>query len=238
MVSVKVELKGFGKLTDDLNTFASRGFPYAVRDTLNGCAFETQREWRAEVKRTFILRNRYTEQSIRTDKARGTKVEGMAATTGTIAEYMPDQESGGEVRGKGKHKAIPTAVAAGQGQGAKRTRMVRAGLRLQAVNVTQLPQQYGKRRQNAMAIAVAIRKGQRFALLNRMKGSGRAIFEVKATQRRGARVRMLWDMSRGSVHVDREPTLHRAIASSSSQYDRIQYQAVLNQLKRNKVMGY
>lgn len=238
MVDIKVELKGFGKLTDDLNKFAARGLPYAVRDTLTGSAFALQKRWRAEVKSSFTLRNRYTEQSIRVDKAQGAKVESMQAVTGTIAPYMPDQEEGATVRGRGKHKAIPTAIAAGQGQGAKRTRVVRAGLRLQAVNVPTHPlPSMGRRRQNAVLMAIAIRKGERFALLNRIKTKGRAIFEVRGGKRSG-RARMVWDMSRGSVKVHREPTLHRSIASSTADFERAQYAAVLKQLQRNKVFGY
>jgi hypothetical protein len=240
MVEIKVELKGFGRLTDDLEKFAKRAIPYAIRDTLNGSAFALQKEWRSDVKRSFTLRNRFTEQAIRVDKASGTQVSAMEAKTGTIAPYMPDQESGGTVKGKGKHKAIPTAVAAGQGQGAKRTRMVRAGLRLQAVQVEQIPQKYGKRRQNALAIAVALRKGQKHVMLNRTKGNGRAIFEVKGGTkgRKGVRVRMLWNMSRSSVHVDREPTLQRSIGASERTFEQVQYNAMITQLKRNRVVGY
>ncbi len=98
-----------------------------------------------------------------------------------------------------------------------------------------------------MAIAVAIRKSNRFVLLQRAKGGGRAIFEVR-NSRRGAnqhtkgrksvRVRMVWDVSRNSVKVPRAPTLQRSIHASGKHFERIQYQAVLKQLQHNKVMGY
>jgi hypothetical protein len=223
----------------DLNRFASRGVPYMVRDTLTGCAFALQRAWRADVRGAFVLRNKYTEKSIRVDKATGTKVASMEAVTGTIAPFMRDQEEGNTVRGRGKHKAIPTGLAAGQGQGAARTRTVRTGLRLQAINIPSrpMPNIKGKRRQNAIAMAIAIRKGERFVMLNRIKVKGRAIFEVRGGKRSG-RARMLWDMSKGSVKVPREPTLERSIHASARAFEKVQYQATLNQLKRNKVMGY
>jgi hypothetical protein len=238
LVDIKVELKGYDKLRSDLDRFAKRAFPYAVRDTLTGSAFALQKSWREDVRRSFTLRNRFTEQAIRVDKARGTDVSAMQATTGTVAPYMRDQEEGNEVKGKGKHKAIPTAIAAGQGQGAKRTRMVRTGLRLQAVNIPPrtVPIR-GKRRQNAVLMAIAIRKGERFALLNRIKGKGRAVFEVKGGKRSG-RARMVWDMSKGSVKVPREPTLERSINASQRGFEQAQYRAVIKQLQRNKVLGY
>ncbi len=86
-------------------------------------------------------------------------------------------------------------------------------------------------------MAIAIRKGERFALLNRISRKGRGIFEVRGGKRSG-RARLVWDMSRGSVKVPREPTLERSIKHSASAFEAAQYKAVLNQLKRNKVMGY
>lgn len=238
MIGIRVDLRDFKRLSDDLEKMAKRAIPYAIRDTLNGSAFALQKGWRGEVKRTFTLRNRYTEQSIRVDKAQGTSIAGMKAVTGTIAPFMPDQEEGGTVRGRGAHKAIPSAAAAGGALGAKRKSVVRSGFRLSSIQVTQRPlPKYGRRRQNAVAMAIAIRKGERFALLNRIKSKGRAIFEVKGGKRSG-RARLIWDVSRGSVKVPREPTLQRSIALSSRVFEKVQYEAMLTQLRRNKVMGY
>jgi hypothetical protein len=235
---IHIELKGLNRLKRDVELFSKRAVPHAVRETLNGCAFALQKEWRGEVRQSFTLRNKYTERSIQVDRARGIDTRAMQARTGSIAHYMDEQEEGAIVRGGGKHKPIPGPAAAGQAPGGKRTRTVRQGLRLSAITVSHSPlARYGKRRQNAIALAIARRKGERFALLNRSKGGGRGLFEVRGG-RRTLRTRLLYDVSRGSVRVPAEPTLQRSIRKSQRAFEQAQYLAVLRQLKRHKVFGY
>lgn len=237
---IHIRIKGLPELIRGVNAFSKTGVPYAVRDTLNDSAFALRKEWQGEIKRSFTLRNQYTERSIRVDKAQGRDVRSMEARTGSIAAYMAEQEEGATVRGKGKHKAIPAPAAAGQSPGAaKRTRTVRAGLRLSAINVANPAMAgYGKRRQNAIALAIARRRGDRFALLNRAKGKGRGLFEVRGFSKRKVRMRMLYDLSKGSVRVKPEPTLQRSITSSHRAFEQAQAKAFVRQLRRCKVFGY
>lgn len=237
-MSIEVKLQGLEKFQRDLETYRKRAIPYAARDGLNGCAFALMREWRREVKSTFTLRNQYTERSIRVERAQGLNLRTMVAITGSVAPYMGDQEQGAVIRGKGKHKAIPGPAAAGQAPGGKRTRTVRAINRLSAIHVLHVnATRYGRRRQNAVAIAVALRKGQRHVLLNRRRGGGRGLFSVWGT-RRGVRTRLLWDVSRASVRVDPHPTLQRSLDRSRAVFTGILSNAYLAQLRRHKVLGY
>jgi hypothetical protein len=237
-MTIDVKLVGYKKLEQDLGTFAKKAVPYAARNGLNGSAFALQDEWRGEVRRTFTLRNQYTVRSIQVDKAQGLDLRTMQAVTGSVAPFMSDQEEGATVHGKAGKKAIPGPAAAGQAPGGKRTRKVRVGLRLSSITIDQPSTQgYGKRRANAVAIAVAIRKGERFAMLNRRKGGGRGLFEVRGNKR-GARVRLLYNMSKRSVRVPAAPTLQRSIKRAQYRFERAHYQALLYQLKRWKVFGY
>jgi hypothetical protein len=234
-----VDTKDFKKLHRDIATFAKRAYPYAVRNALNGCAFELRKGWQVEIRRAFTTRNSFTERSIRVEKAAGTDIRSMQAVTGSVAPYMGDQEYGGTVRGRGKHKAIPSPVAGGgKAGGGKRPRMVAGRFKLSAISApTQPIAKYGRRRQNAVVLAMAIRKGERFALLNRAKGKGRGIFEIKGLKRK-AKTRLIWNVSKGSVKVMPEPTMRTAVLRSKHAFERVLHDSIVSQLKRNKVFGY
>jgi hypothetical protein len=234
-----VDTRDFRKLHDHLERVRSRALPYAARDALNGCAFELRKEWQEKIRGTFTNRNAFTVRSIRVEKATTLDMRAMQSRTGSVAPYMGDQEEGGEVKGKGKHKAIPSPLAGGgRPGGGKRPRMVSSRFRLSSVNIPQhkVPK-YGKRRQNAVLLAIAIRKGERFALLNRMKGKGRGIFEVKGLKRK-AKTRLIWNVSKGSVHVKPSETMRLSTLSAGHRFERVIYQSLLRQLQRNKLMGF
>lgn len=234
MVEIRVDLRGFEKLSRDLKTFAKRGVPYAIRDALNGSAFAVQKEWKSGVRQSFTLRNRYTEQSIRVDKAKGTNVGSMQSVTGTIADYMDDQEFGASTTGP-----VPGPAAAGNAPGSnKRTRLTRSAFRFGGVGVSRpTAKPLGKRRQNAIALAIAVRKGERFALLNRITSKGKGIFEVKGGKR-GAKTKLIWSLKKGSMKVKPTPTLTKALAMSTGHMNKAINDAFIGQLKRNRVMGY
>ena len=233
---VEVELKDFERLQRDLATFAKRSVPYATRAALTSSAFALREAWQSEIKGSFTLRNSFTERSIRVDKATGTNLQTMQATTGSVASYMGEQEEGATIHGRSKHKPIPGPAAAGQKPGSKRTRLVRAGNKLGAINVLRPITKGSKKRRNAAAIAQAIAKGKKVALLERKKG-GKGLFAVSGGKRK-VRMALLWDLSRGSVKVKPEPTLQRSLRRIESKLDRIHYTELLKQLRRARVFGY
>lgn len=244
-LSVYVDTSDFKKLHDHLARFKKTALPYAARDALNGCAFELRKEWQSQIRTTFTNRNNFTERSIRVEKASGNNLKTMQSRTGSVAAYMGDQEGGATVRGRGKHKAIPAPTAGGGKPGAgRRPKLVSSRYRLSSVSVKQPSlAKYGRRRQNAIVMAIAIRKGERFALLNRAKGKGRGIFEVKGNKRAGkhhsgGKTKLIWNVSQGSVKVKPEPTMRRAVNASAYRFERAIYSALLNQLRRNRLLGY
>lgn len=233
---VSISWKGIDEARRDLQTFASKAVPYAARNALNTIAFEARGEWQRQIKGSFTLRNRFTERSILVTKAQGRDVSRMASFVGSVAPYMGDQESGATVRGKSGLKGIPAPAAAGQQPGGKRTRLVRAANRLGAINVAH-PRLTGSRQQrNAIALAVARRKGQKVALLERPKG-GKGLFRLMGGKRR-IRTRLLWDFSKRSVRVKSEPTLQRTLSAVSRKVPHILLASTLEQLRRNRIFGY
>ena len=55
------------QLESDLKTFARRALPFATKATVNGAAFNAQREAKQNVREDMLTRNRFTEQSIRVE---------------------------------------------------------------------------------------------------------------------------------------------------------------------------
>ena len=240
MIRVQFNPAEFRRYIRDLGKLANRAVPFAMRNALNTGAFELQREWRSETKKSFTLRNPYTVRSIRVTKASGSKLESMRAVVYSDAEYMNKQEYGGIRRGKGGAKAIPAPASAGNAPGsAKRTRTTRAAFALGAINLNQPNLAgYGRRRRNAITLAIAIRRGDRFALLSRSKGKGVGIFELRGKSTRRANIRMLWDFSRASTKTKPNPTLHRSVDTCGPRFQKALKASLLQQLKRHKVFGY
>ena len=239
MATITIDTRDFGRLHSELEKFRKTALPYAQRQALNDCAFELRTQWQVEVKREFTIRSPFTERSIRVEKATGLNTRSMRSVTGSVALYMGDQEEGATIHGKGKHKAIPGPVAGGSPAGsAVRKGLIRSRYRVGAIQVGHPSlAKFGKRRQNTVVMAIAIRKGERFALLNRAKGSGKGLFEVRGLKRSG-KTKLIWDLSKGSVHLHPTPTMHRAAAVCAPRFQRIVESSLITQLKRAKVMGY
>lgn len=232
MIEVTIDAR---KALRDLKAFREKAVPYAIRNALNRAAFHARGEWQAEVRGAFTLRNKYTERSIQVERATGKDTRGMVAKVGSVADYMDEQETGATVRGRSKHKPIPAPTAAGLQPGGKRTRLVRPGNKLAALQVLK-PVGKTPRQRNAVALAMARRKGRKVALLERPRG-GKGFFLLGRGKRKVS-TRLLWDLSRGSVRVKPSPTLQRTLARVEPRLADIHRDAVVEQLRRHKILGY
>lgn len=233
MISVKVDAR---QALKDLKTFRAKALPFAIRNSLNRMAFAAREIWQEEIRSSFVNRNKFTERSILVERANGTNARNMIATVGSTAPYMVDQEHGAVIRGRGKHKPIPGPVAAGQAPGSKRTKLVRPASKLSALHLKHGKGGKSRKQKNAIAIAIAKRGGQRAVLLERPSG-GRGIFKLMGGRKR-VQTRLLWDLSRGSVTVKPEPTLQRTLKRIQPKLETIHRDALVEQLRRHKIMGY
>lgn len=234
---VSVELKDIATIHRDLETFARKALPYGVRNALNRSAFEGRKAWVGELQRSFVLRNTFTTRQLRVVKATGTDVRSMAAFLGSLAPFMRTQEFGGTVKGKGgSAEPIPTSVAAGQAMGSRpRTKQVRRPNWLSNIRLKDGRNRGKSRKQrNAIAVAQAARKGSKFAFVELEERRG----IVRVTGRKRIRVRMLWDLSRRAVRVPATPTLQRTLNAIAPKLPTIHRDALVEQLKRNRVLGY
>ena len=155
---------------------------------------------------------------------------------GSLAAYMETQEFGGMETGGGKYQPIATSYAAGQGRGAKRTKLPRKPNRLQAI---QLRKRTGaglsRKAANQAAIQQAAGGGNKFVFLD--LGRRQGIFKVTGGKRR-PKVQMVWDMSRRYVRIPATPTIGPAVRTTQQRMPQFYSEALVQQLKRHRVFGY
>lgn len=231
-LSVRIDAK---QAVRDLRTFRSSAIPFAVRNALNRSAFLAREVWQEQIRASFTLRNKYTERSILVERAQGRDASAMEARVGSIAAFMGDQEHGATVRGRSGNKGIPGPVAAGLPPGSDRTKLVRGSNKLGALHAIKGHGRSRKQR-NAVAMAMARRRGERVVLLERPAG-GKGLFKLVGGRRK-PQVRLLWDFSRRSVHVQPEPTLQRTLKAIQPRMELIHRNAFVEQLERHKILGY
>ena len=228
---ITVELKGAKETIAALKRMREKAVPFALRNALNTAAFEARSIWQREIRGAFINRNAFTERSIRVEQASRGR---LWSVVGSVAPWLKTQEEGGEVKGKvGHHKVIPRAAAAGQAAGSTRTRLVRGRFMLVAINLAHPSLHGGRRQKNAIAIAMARKQGKNIVLLTRPSG-GKGMFVISGGKR-ALRTKMLYDVSRSSVHVHAEPTLQRALAAVKPKLEHMLAAAVQQQMQRYSV---
>jgi hypothetical protein len=241
---ITVDVRDLKRLTRELQIAKASSLPYAVRNSLNRSAFATRRAWQQQIEAEFVNRNRYTTRSVLVTKATGSKLSGLKAVVGSTAPYMGVQESGGTVRG-GKHKAIPTSYAAGQMGAIPRSKVVRRPNRMGALQAKK-GRGMSKRQRNAVAIARARKSGSKVAVLETSRG--KALVRVLGRPKKGTRshgggtgksqIRMVWDLSRGSVRVPPTPTLQHTLRRMQGPMLQIHKDAIIEQLRRHRVLGF
>lgn len=220
------------RLEGDLKAFAARAYPFATKSTINSTAFLAQKEARAGVKREMVVRAKFTTNSILVEQARTLNVRRQMATVGSIADYMETQEFGGTKTKTGKEGvAIPTSFAAGQGlRKQPRTRLPTREHALTAIKLRRKRKRGATRGQRNFALVrQAATGGNKFIFMD--LGRRKGIFKVTGGKR-GARVRMVYDLSRQSVNIPAQPWLAPAVARTRPAVPGIYAKALRFQLRR------
>lgn len=228
-----VDTKELHRLVLHLNTLKSSAVPYAVRAYTNAMAFEAQRAWKQEIPQKMVVRNKYTEQSIRVEKANS--LSNPQATVGSIAKYMNEQEEGATETKKGQHgiplPAAPSGSRSPQGQKKKPKRH-------QFKVITIMPAVSGHRsRQIAAALEMAKKRGAPQYAFLRMRNGNRGIFEINPGKKK-LPIRKMWDLTQSSVKIPANPTMGPSMDIVRHLSDGIWREALLYQLRRHKILGY
>lgn len=228
-----VDTRELKRLERDLATTKKKAVPYATLTLTNTLAFEARTEWQQTMGQKMKLRNRYTVNSVRVEKAKGLNMAAQIAVLGSVAPYMDEQEDGATESKSGKH-GIPLPAAA-PGKRAQRGKVGKAR-QFKAIRI--MPTVRGHRsRQVAAAMAMAERRGgTQYAFLQLKKGR-KGIYQLHPGRKRLG-LKKVWDLSKSSVRIPKNPTLEPAVAKTTARRDGIWREALIFQLRRHKVLGY
>lgn len=218
----------------DLKTFASKALPFATRNTVNGAAFAAQKIAKTDVRESMVTRNRFTEQSIRVEQTRTLRVSQQAAIVGSIADYMEDQEFGATKVKTGKEGvAIATSYSAGQEGQQPRTRLPRKPNKMVNIQLRKRKRKGSSRKQrNIVSIQQAKATGNKYVFLETHRTKG--IFKVMGSKRK-PRIKMVWNMSRQSVVIPKNPWLAPSVVKTEAKIPELYAKSLRFQLKRNNL---
>jgi len=220
----------------DLKTFAAKAYPFATKQTINKAAFGAQRGIKAAIGIKFTERNKFTQRSIRVEKARGLNVRTQEAVVGSTADYMETQEFGGQkARKGGVGVPLPTTISTGEGQGVKPRRKVPKGrMKLSKIKFSKTGKSKFKSKKQELFVKVllASRSGNKFLFLD--TGKKKAIYRVKG-KGRGAKLSMTHDLSHTSVTIPRTKIIQPATIGVTKFIPQWYKKAMVEQLKRHNL---
>ena len=244
-----IDDKDIKRLEKDLKLFKRRALPFATKNTINSAAFGAQKRSRIDLKENFVLRNRFTVQSVQVDQTRTLNIRRQAAHVGSTEDYMEDQEFGG-VKTKGGKEGTPitTSYAAGQGLGNhNRTRLARKPNRLLNIKLKGNKLKGAKNSKQATILKTiqAVKTGKRIVYFDFRGRKKKGIYRVvggritkKGGMPRGVKLRMLHDLSETSVRVPSRPWLAPAVKLTERTIPALYKKSLMFQLRRHRVLGY
>ncbi len=236
-----VDDRAVKRLELQLQIFANKALPFATRNTINGMAFAAQKQAKENIRNDMVNRNRFSVQSVQVrPEKQELNIQRQEATVGSIAPYMKVQELGGvETKGGKTGVAIATSYSAGQEGKQPRTRLPRKANKLAAIKLRKFKGRIPKNRKQKTLFKVqeAVLSGNRTVFLDLGKRQG--IFRVVGGRRKfkrgwpkGARLKMLHDMTNQSVVIPKNPWLLPATEVSRAMGVTLYRKSLEFQLKR------
>lgn len=212
-----------------LRRLTRNGIPVATRNTINIAAERTQKRAKfRELPRKMILRNKFTQGSIRVRKARGNRISRQAAEVGSLQQYLADQEFGSVKREPG----LPTTVASGEGRGARpRRRLPRraqSAKQIQLGKKERFPHARNRKALNAAKIHRAQRQRKKHVYLEFAKSEG--LFRI--TRRK---LDLVVETSHTVARIPPNPWLHPATMHVAPQQRAIYRTQIIKQLQRHSL---
>jgi len=221
---MSVETDNINKLELQLGKFTKTAVPFATKNTLNVTAFKTAAVAKDIIQEKMVIRNRFTLSSVRVDMARSNNINRMQSTVGSIADYMEDQEFGGQKVKKGSEGIpIATSYASGEGSGDKGTgtspRKKLATPRNRMNRIKLLSKRIKAKNDNQELIIKvfnAVKTGKReiYHKFQKSKGIFRVVGGSKKSSKwwpKGAKLKMIQDLSNDSVTIPKTAWLKPAV---------------------------
>jgi len=241
----RIDDKETKRLEKHLGVLKDRAFPFATKETLNRTAFVAQKMYKRNIQRKLITRNKYTEQSIRVEMAKGLNIRNQMSVVGSTADYMEDQEFSGTKRKTGKHGvAITTSFASGEGRGAQpRKRLAKKKNKMRNIKLKN-KKRVAKTAKQALLFKVqdAVTSGNR-TIFHRFTNSRQGILRVVGGRKgfkrgwpKGAKLEMIQDLSKATVFIPKTPLLKPAYEKATKQMPRIYRDSLRYQIKKHNIL--
>jgi hypothetical protein len=209
---IDIDTRNIDKLQRQLKTFGKKTYPKIQGATLNKAAFETRGKYVKAVRRKMILRNKWTERSIRFDKVKGFNPRNQMSVVGSVADYMEAQEFGATIRKSGKKGVdIPTSSASGEGMSQPRRKVVRRANRRRSITLARRRIRAKTKQQYIVAsIKAAAASGGRNKFVYLPFDRHPGIYKVVGGKRR-PRIVLIHDFSRPSVVIQPRRPLKQSV---------------------------
>ena len=211
----------------------AKAIPFAVRNTLNQTGFRMRGIWQGEIDNRMIQRNKFTRSSIRVERATGFNVNEMKSTVGSIAGYMDEQEFGDTKTAKGKHGvplATPYSSGEGENAGVRRKLPRRMNQMAQITLRNKKIKAKNRAQRNAIAVRQAAKNKDKFVYIETARR--KFIARVIRQGRKGAKVKMVHDLSKRTVNIPPNPTMQPARRQTLREMPNIYKKSLQFQLNR------
>ncbi len=231
----KTDLRGLERLLKKMERDA---IPYATRAALNDTAYTARKYAVRQARINYILKNKWTEKSIRFEKTRSLTIRSQASLVGSTEKYMKDQEMGGiNIMSGAVGVPIPTGYAAGQDGQVPRTRVRTFRNSMPEIKLNKPKLRRMSRRQRNLVLikdTAGNRTGKGrvvFLDFGKRKGMFRVIGSKKSPK-----IKMLYDMSQEAIPVRPDPWLRPAVGRVEKVMPVLYARAFAYQLGRLKAL--
>lgn len=228
---IKINLKQVKEMEARLGDMKKIAVPFAVRNTLNQAAFQSQTVARRDIQRNMIIRNKFTKQSIRVETAKD--LRRPEAVVGSVEKYMETQEFGGTKSKKAKNGVpLATSFSSGEGRGTKpRKKLSKPSNRLLNIQLGSKGKGRTRKQRNLFKVRQAAASGSKIVYLKTARAKG--LYRVTGGKR-NPEVEMIFNLSRTSVKIKRNPWLRPAVLKVGKRLPQIHFLSLQFQFKRLK----
>lgn len=229
MGMIKINLKQVKEMENRLGEMKSIAVPFAVRNTMNAAAFQAQTTARRGVKREMVIRNKFTIQSIQVEKA--TDLKRPVSVVGSVEKYMRDQEFGG-TKSKTHKEGVPlaTSFASGEGKGTKpRKKLSKPSNRLLNIQLGSKGKGKTRKQRNLFKVKQAAASKSKIVFLKTARSKG--LYRVTGGKRK-PKVEMIFNLSRSSVKIKRNPWLRPSVLKVGRRLPQIHFLSLQFQFKK------
>lgn len=234
MLTVYADVGQIRRYARALKRGGAQAFRFATASYLTTLAFESRKQWQADIPGAMQVRNKGTVKRIGVDKARPVAINQQVAAVGHMAAYMRTQELGESRSKRGKH-GLPIPAAAAGTRGPSRGKLQKKNYRSN-IDLAQRAPGNG-RQQIAIAFAMTRRSGGSREFFIEVAPNRKGIFRITSGGKRG-RMKKIWDLSKSSVVIPENPTMFPAVQKAVTLHGpRAWRAAVAFQLKRALKVG-